>query len=429
MKKRLCALALRTSSPYNRIMKRKSIASLLSSSCLCAFVLSSVLVLSCHPARPVLPAKGVPFTDSLYGSTVVRISDKDVDLYSGNGIQNEYAKADAWSCDGTYLILRGNDGVHCLYNAVTYQLVRSLDPLSGGQELEPRWDLTDAGQFCYLAGPALMTYSVEAQVTDTIHDFRAEFPACAYISTGVEGDASRDRRYWCFMVSDSMFSLLAVCVYDRTLGSVVGTKTDFPDVVNFSTMDVSGNHAVLCYDSRPMQAFHRDFSHPVDFVAGAAGHSDVALTADSQDVMVYQNVSTDFFAMTDLETGVETPLLSIPFDINPDIGMHVSGNCTDVPGWVLVSTYGARNAPSGSQHSWMDNLLFMLKLKESPRVVKLAQTHCYTGEQPRSHYFAEAFASVNTAGTKVVYGSNWGIQQPDDYTDAYEVRLPTGWNQ
>jgi AhpD family alkylhydroperoxidase len=409
-------------------MKREFVASLLSSSCLCVFVFVSVLVLNCNPAKPVLPAKGVAFTDSLYGSAVVRITDKDVDHYSGSGIENEYAKADAWSGDGKYLILRGNDGIHYLYNGQTFQLIRSLDALSGGQELEPRWDATDAGVFCYLAGPALMNFNVATQVTDTIHDFRREFPACAYVTTGVEGDASRDQRYWCFMLQDSLTSLFAVCVFDRAPGSVVGQKTSFPDAVNFSTMDASGNHAVLCYDSIPMQAFHRDFSHEVDFVAGATGHSDVALTSDGRDVMVYQNNATDSISMTDLETGAQTGLLPIPFDTNPDIGLHVSGNCYAVPGWVMISTNGALNPPGG-RHSWMDELLFMLELKTSPRVVKLARTHCYTGSSPRENYFAEAFASVNTAGTKVVYGSNWGILSPADYTDAYQVTLPANWNQ
>jgi hypothetical protein len=76
----------------------------------------------------------------------------------------------------------------------------------------------------------------------------------------------------------------------------------------------------------------------------------------------------------------------------------------------------------------MDNLLFMLELDSSPRVVKVAGTNCYTGDKPRSNYFAEAFASVNVAGSKVVWGSNWGSYSPDDYTDAYEARLPQGWN-
>jgi hypothetical protein len=76
----------------------------------------------------------------------------------------------------------------------------------------------------------------------------------------------------------------------------------------------------------------------------------------------------------------------------------------------------------------MDNLLFMLELKASPRLYKLCETRCYTGSAPRSNYFAEAFASINRAGTRVVFGSNWGRLSPEDYTDAYEARLPAGWS-
>jgi hypothetical protein len=383
----------------------------------------------CHEAKPVLPVKGVAFVDSLYGSTVVRISDKDADGYSGNGMQNEYARADAWNCDGTYLILRGNDGVHYVYDGVSYAPVRSLDTLGGGQELEPRWHATDPHLLYYLSGPSLKLLDVAADTQHVVHDFKQEFPLCGYVATGVEGDASQGRRYWCFMVSDTMFGLVAVCVYDMTLDSVVGTRTSFPDGLNHVTMDASGTHAVIAYESRPFQSCSRNFGTVIDFAAGAAGHADVAIAADGRDVLVYQNVSIDSFCMTDLETGVQTGLLEIPFGVNPDIGMHISGNCYAVPGWVLISTYGAKNAPSGSQHSWMDNLLFMLELKESPRILKLAQTRCYTGNAPRSNYFAEAFAAINTAGTKLVYGSNWGVLSPDDYTDAYEVRLPAGWNQ
>jgi len=30
---------------------------------------------------------------------------------------------------------------------------------------------------------------------------------------------------------------------------------------------------------------------------------------------------------------------------------------------------------------------------------------------------------------ELVYGSNWGRYSPADYTDAYEVRLPAGWDE
>jgi hypothetical protein len=132
--------------------------------------------------------------------------------------------------------------------------------------------------------------------------------------------------------------------------------------------------------------------------------------------------------MSDLETGKETALLPIPFDVNYDLGMHISGNCAKMPGWVLVSTYGAVDPPKDGGQSWMDEQLFMLELTESPRVWRLAHTHCYTsvGVEDDKVYFAECFASISQSGRRVYFGSNWGDIRPD-YTDTYVITMPTGW--
>mgnify|MGYP000605791662 CR=1 FL=1 len=133
--------------------------------------------------------------------------------------------------------------------------------------------------------------------------------------------------------------------------------------------------------------------------------------------MVYQNVANDFIAMTDLETGVETRLLEIPFSLNTDIGLHVSGNCYKKPGWVLISTYGAKYPRSGESSTWMDHLLFMLELKENPKIIKIAGTCAYTALFPdavEKNYFAEAFAAVNSAGDRIIFGSNRGVLYPSD---------------
>jgi hypothetical protein len=376
-----------------------------------------------------LPARGQVFADSAYGSVMVRISDKDADGYEGNGIQNEYARSDAWSSDGSWIVLRSNDGGLYLYDAASYSLTRDLSSLAGDQELEPRWSADDPSGFWFLAGPCLMWYDTDKAAGDTVHDFRNEFASCNVVTTGVEGDASRDGRYWCFMVRDAEWNLVACCVYDREKDSVVGTKTDFHDEIDYVTMDASGAHAVIGYDASPMRSYYRDFSHEVMLPEGAVGHSDIALTAGGTAVTVIQNTATDWISMVDLETGAETNLIAIPFDVNTDIGLHFSGNCYGKPGWVLVSTYGAVNPGPGRSHSWMDNLLFMVELKADPRVVKMCETKCYTGDNPRSNYFAEAFASINRAGTKAVFGSNWGVLDPEDFTEAFEVHLPAGWDE
>jgi hypothetical protein len=395
-----------------------------------AALLAACLILAAACKQPPvdLPIKGVPFTDSLYGATVVRVTDKTIDGYSGPGIENEYARSDAENCDGTRLILRGQDGEWYLYDRLSYQMLKRFTDIGLGEEPEPRWDPTAPNIFCHIYGSELRRYDITNDSSTTIHDFKVEYPQASFISTKTEGEPSLDGRYWCFMVEDSVYNTLAVIVYDRDTDSIIGTKTQFPDGINWVSMDMSGTHCVVGYESRACQAFPADLSRTVEMPSGASGHMDMALTADSTSVIVYQSNTTDWIAIADLDSGIEIPLVEIPFNVSTDIGLHFSGNCADAPGWCLVSTYGAVNPSSGESHSWMDNLLFMVELKASPRIVKLAQTRCYTGRSPQSNYFAEAYAAINRAGTRVVYGSNWGDFSVPDYTDAYEVTLPAGWN-
>ncbi len=382
----------------------------------------------CHEANPTLPARGIFLADSLYDSGIARMTDKTIDGYSGPGIENEYSRADAANSDGTRIILRGQDGEWYLYDRPGFHMLKHFADLGLGEEPEPRWDAASANRFYYVHGSELRQYDITNDSSTTIHDFTSDYPQASFISTKTEGDASLDQRYWCFMVEDSVFNVLAVVCYDRQLDSVVGDKTSFPDGINWVSMDMSGSHCIVGYESNPAQAFTRDFGAMTQLPAGATGHMDLAFTADSTDVMVFQSNTTDSITMVDLSTGTATPLVAIPFDVNGDIGLHFSGNCAETPGWCLVSTCGAENPPSGQTHSWMDNLLFMVELKANPRIVRLCRTRCYTGKNPQSNYFAEAYATINRAGTRLYYGSNWGIYT-SDYTDAYEVDLPSNWNR
>jgi hypothetical protein len=379
------------------------------------------------PSDTAMPQKGTTFTDPDFHTQIVRITDKS-DGYSGAGIENEYARVDPENSDGTYIILRGNDGEWYLYDAATFQMKKLLAGITGGEEPEPRWDASNPKIFYYLYGTELRSYNIDTDASTTIHDFKEEFPSVAYISTKSEGDASLDRRFWSFMVEDSSYSVTSIIVFDKTSNSIVGQKSGFPDSLNWVSMDMSGKHCIIGYDTHVAQVFSRDFSNGRDLPERANGHMDLALTSDGRDVMVYQNTATDWIAMADLDTGVETQLVEIPFGVNSDIGLHFSGNCANTPGWVLVSTYGSKNTPPDENHSWMDTQLFMVELKANPSIWRIAHTHSYTslnytGEK---NYFAEAFASINTRGSKIYFGANWG-DFDTDYTDTYQVTLPQEW--
>lgn len=379
------------------------------------------------PSETAMPQKGALFTDPNFGTSIVRITDKS-DGYSGAGIENEYARADPENSDGTHVILRGNDGDWYLYDAVTFQMVKLLAGITDGEEPEPRWDASNPKIFYYLYGTELRSYNIDTDASTTLHDFTDEFPSAAYISTKSEGDASVDRRFWSFMVEDSDYNVLSVIVYDKTSNSIVAQKSDFPDLLDWVSMDMSGNHCIIGYDTRVAQVFLRDLSVGKDLPERANGHMDLALTSDGRDVMVYQNTITDWIAMCDLDTCVETPLVEIPFGVNSDIGLHFSGNCANTPGWVLVSTYGSKNTLADENHSWMDLQLFMVELKESPDIWRVAHTHAYTSLDytDEKNYFAEAFASINTKGSTVYFGANWD-NYDTDYTDTYQVILAEEW--
>ena len=386
------------------------------------------------PPKISMPKKGNCITDKNFHTKLARITNKKADGYSGPGIGNEYSKIDPENSDGTCFVLRGNNGTWYLYNALTSKKIKQLTVFNscGWEEPEPRWVPSNPKIFYYLCDTELKSYNIDTDVSTTIHDFKNDFPSAASITTKTEGDASLDRRYWCFMVQDSDYNLLAVVVYDKTVDKIVGQKEGgFPDILNWVGMSMSGNYAIIGYSDEAIYTsiFSRDFSKRIDLPYGAAGHGDAALTQDGKDVYVYQNVATDYIAMADMETGAETPLVEIPFSINTDIGLHVSGNCSQTPGWVLVSTYGAKKPPKKKRHSWMDTQLFMVELKADPRIWRIAHTHSYTAPRDtgKKNYFAEAFAAINLKGTKIYFGSNWGRFRPRNYTDTYQVILPDNW--
>ena len=380
------------------------------------------------PLEGPMPQKGVPFSDTNFHTTIVRLTDRAE--YRDPGIENEYSKTDPENCDGTLVILRGNTGEWYLYDMTTYAMKKLFGSwFFDGVEPEPKWSTTDPKVLYYLYETELRTCNVNTDASALVHDFSSDFPQASYITTGSEGNPSLDQRYWSFLVKDSDFNLISAVVYNKQTNSIIGHRESFPDMVEDISMDMSGNHCMIGFDSHVFQICSKDFHTIRDLPTGANGHNDFALTTNHKDILVYQNTQTDYVCMTDLETLTETPLIQIPFTVNPDIGLHFSGNCAQKPGWVLVSTYGAKYPPPSASHSWMDTQLFMLQLQQNPTVWRIAHTHSYTSNEytGEKNYFAEAFATINNAGSRAYFGSNWG-DLTADYTDTYQVTIPSEWN-
>jgi len=384
------------------------------------------------PELPI-PDKGESVDEPVFGTPITRLTDVESGEYEGPGIQNEYSRIDPENADGTLLLLRGNWGDWYLCTLGGGCELTSLADVFGEctADPEPRWDPDDPDLLYFVCGTQLRTYDVSTGDVEMIHDFSSDVPGAYAIAARSEGDSSRDRRYWAWTAVDEEFETQAVIVYDRQEDSVIGRleRDELTDEIDWVGMDVTGEHVLVGWESLgSLGVYSRDLREHIDLPRGSNAHGDQAMTADGRSVWVYQNVSTDYIAMADLATGEETPLLRIPFEESTDIGLHFSGNCVHTPGWVLVSTYGARTPATGDSHTWMDTQLLMLELCGEPRVWRLAHTRCYTAEhaEDEPEYFFEAFATVNAAGTHVYWGSNWGRLDPE-YTDAFVAVLPDEW--
>jgi hypothetical protein len=185
---------------------------------------------------------------------------------------------------------------------------------------------------------------------------------------------------------------------------------------NYCEWDRLGSESSPC----GLMVYDRDLNHARGLLR-IVGHSDVALDAQGKEVLVYQDIDTDYISMLNLASGKITPLWAIDFTHSP-IGFHFSGKGYKLPGWILVSTYyGAQ--PSAT---WMDDQVFALELKQEGQVVRFAHTHSSVDENQEHDYWAEPHASVNPEFTHLLFTSNWG-RSGSGAVDTYLILLPQDW--
>lgn len=380
------------------------------------------------------PPARKPFRDPVFGTCVIRVTDRMEDISTDDpspGLKNEYARVQSFNADGSLFLLYGIEGTWYLYDAITLQPIRQI-PI----ETEPRWDSKDPNLLYFLDETRLMAFYISEDEYRVLHDFSLDFPGqqLSAVWTRYEGSPSLDNRYWGLMAEDQDWLTFAYLIYDLQEEKIISmrnlTERIEVDSVTISPLgsfflaylddycewDQLGNDNTPC----GLMVYDRDLEHGRGLLR-IVGHSDVALDAQGNEVLVYQDIDTDFISMLNLASGEITPLWPINFTYSP-IGFHFSGRGYELPGWVIVSTY------SGSQPAatWMDDQVFALELKSEGRVVRLAHTHSLVDENQDHDYWAEPHASVNQAFTRVIFTTNWGRSGTGE-VETYIIELPSDW--
>ncbi len=381
------------------------------------------------------PRARVPFRDPVFGTCLVRVTDRTADLSPDDtsaGLKNEYSRVQSFNADGSRLLVRGIEATWYLYDTAT---LLPLGELPSGGAVEPRWDPFDPNLLYLSEETRLMAYDVAAGEQTLVHDFAADFAGqtLAAVWTRYEGSPSLDGRYWGLMAENEDWATVAFLVYDRETDRVIARR-DVPSMeIDSVTISPLGDYFLafldnycddgeLGDDANPcgLMVYDRDLRNGRSLLR-IVGHSDVALDAQGREVLVYQDIDTDHISVLDLATGTVTPLWPIDFS-HTSIGLHFSGRAFDRPGWALVSTHDGDPAA----YTWMDDQVFAIELKPGGRVVRLAHTHSLVDESQEHDYWAEPHASVNPDFTRIVFTSNWGRSGTAE-VEMFLVSLPPDW--
>ena len=379
------------------------------------------------------PAPRTPFHDPVFGTCLVRVTDRISDLIvsdTSQGMKNEYARVQSFNADGSRLVVLTTEGNWHLYDALSLQPLGQL-PIWH----EPRWDAEDPDLLYFTEETRLMSYRISNAQQQVVHEFADDFPGqnLAAVWTKHEGSPSIDGRYWGLMAEDQEWMTVALLIYDIVTDQVVAVRETPPSEIDSVTISPLANYLLVFYDNQcepgrlgrdknpcGLMVYDKNLENGRGLLR-IVGHADPVLDAQRKEVFVYQDIDSDNISMLDLSSGEIMPLWPIDFS-HSALGFHFSGQASRMPGWILVST------SNGSQPSstWMDDQIFAVELIEDGRVVRLAHTHSVFDERIEQDYWAEPHASVNRDFTRIVFTSNWGRTGTDE-VDMYMIKLPNAW--
>jgi hypothetical protein len=380
------------------------------------------------------PTARIEFREPVFDTCLVRVTDRSEIIDPDEptqGLKNEYSRVQSFNADGSLILVFSTTGNWYVYDSSTLALLGQL-PIS----VEPRWDAHDPDLLYFSDETSLKSHLISTGTTEIIHEFANDFSMyqISAVWTRYEGSPSEDTRYWGLMAEDEEWMPVALLIYDIDADQVISMReVDHNKDIDSVTISPLGNYLLTFHDdycdfdqlgdeANPcgLMVYDRNLQNGRGLLR-IVGHSDLALDVNGREVLVFQDIDTDYISMLDLESGEITPLWSIDFS-HSALGFHFSGNAYQMPGWILVSTY------NGSQPSatWMDDQVFALELKPGGRVVRFAHSRSLVDKNQEHDYWAEPHASVNEDFTRILFTSNWGRSGTEE-VEMYLIDLPQDW--
>ncbi len=346
------------------------------------------------------------YTDPVFNTVITRITAPS-QVPRVTRVRHYYSKANPFNADETYAVMFGSNGSKWLYSAKTWEPIQKL--ILWSSEPEIQWHPTDPNKFYYLAkldrnkNPrGMFIYDLKKKSRTLLKDF-SEYKR---IRGKLEGNMDKKGRYYALVGTNG--SENEIFVYD-VINNTTSEKQKVSKYVasDWVSVSPSGQYVVAMgkYRSR---IYDIKMNLIRDLPRGTYGHGDLCLGENNDEYLVFDGADYEIdgnrnINRANLKTGKLDILTRIGWRSTP----HVSCRNLDKPGWALISTQGP-----DFRYSNHDFEIFWVKLDGSREVRRVAH---HRSSRKGGGYFAEQQAVTNKTGDKIIFASNWGKGEVNDY--------------
>jgi hypothetical protein len=345
-----------------------------------------------EPALPALPAGGGTLLDSVFGTTLMRLTDAS----DGSDCRVEYSYWPTFNVNSSKVkalcVTAGSDRTRIWnFNPTTFQRgtqlpIMPMFPVSN----DPIWsDIDPDILYGYSHSRVLVSYNVVTQAMPTVKDFTSVVPSGGHI---YQMSMSENDDRFAFTVTNSSWQPVGYLVWDRSANAIVinRTETNIDEV----QIDKTGRYLTVVYTTGNGKVWDLDTLGPTTLTWGVNGmfHRDMG-----RGTMLSFNGPTTHLAYRSLAT--PTVMVNVlPLSTANKVA-HFSMRAGDED-WGLVSNF---NNNGSAVSAPFDNEIFQVATNGSGQVRRVAHHRSIYND-----YFDQPVANISKDGRLVSFASNWG---------------------
>ena len=364
----------------------------------------------------VPPAAGGRYIDTVFGTTITRISDAANTISADNGqplpwLEAEYPTKSPFNADNSKILLI-EFSYFSLYDGVTLQRIKPLCcPAPGGPSVssssEPLWSRTDPNSFYYhpYKGNQLIKYTLGTNGNPDTSTVLHTFSEYSSIFAQGESEMSYDGDHIVLAggPAGDEHEIFVYTISTGTKGPVFDTNGHGPgwDAVYISP----DNNVLIAWLTNGTNRYQGEelYDQNMNFlrqVANNNGHKHMTRDVDGSEVLVQTN-SGDPTPIANCQNGFVKIKLANAQQIcllQLDWSLVVHVTAPDQGGWVFAETYNSSAASS----PWYTYTNELLQIKLDGTEVRRLGHH----RSDSSTYDGEPHISVSRDGSRFTFNSN-----------------------